>query len=466
MASLDCQRCQAISQHVEDEDRVDKTSAERGMSRRSFLQQTMTAGLGVGAASAILAACTDSANTPATKPSSTIDLITTWDGDEQTSFKKVTAPFEQSNRVTINIEATRDLDTILTTRLKAHNPPDIAILPNPGKMQELAAQNKLLPLSNFVDMNQLQKDYNESWIDLGTYQNNLYAIFYKVANKGTVWYNPTQFQKNNYETPRTWDEMLTLSSKIAQKQQYPWSLGVENGAASGWPAADWVAEIFLNQSGPVLYDQWVEHKIPWTHSSVKDAFTTFGQVLEGRHFINGAPQSILTTGFEQVAYDPYSDPPRAYMFYMGDFAEGFITRQYPNARAGTDFNFFRFPTINPRYSNAITGGADVVVVMKDNSAVRALVKYLATAEAQTIWVKRGGFTSPNRSVDLNAYPNEVAKASAQMLTSAQLFKYGAGDLMPSAVQDAFWRGMLTFIDNPRQLDSVLKTIEVVANKEY
>jgi alpha-glucoside transport system substrate-binding protein len=243
-------------------------------------------------------------------------------------------------------------------------------------------------------------------------------------------------------------------------------MGVDSGAASGWPATDWVAEIYLNQSGPDMYDKWVTHKIPWTDPSIKSAIQMFGQVAGGNHYINGAPQSILATGFEPASYGPFKTPPDSYMYYLGDFTQGFITKQFKTLKAGTDFNFFPFPTINTQYQGAITGGADVVVAMKDNDAVHQLVKYLATAEAQTIWVKRGGFTSVNKSVSIDNYPDAVAKASAQMMTSASTFRFGAGDLMPAQVQSAFWKGMLTYIQDQSQLDSVLSGIESTAQSAY
>jgi len=131
-----------------------------------------------------------------------------------------------------------------------------------------------------------------------------------------------------------------------------------------------------------------------------------------------------------------------------------------------DFDFFPFPTIDSQYQGAVTGGADLVVAMKDNSAVSQFVKYLATADAQSIWVKRGGFTSANKMVDLTAYPNSVAQASAKMLTSATTFRFGAGDMMPPAVQQSFWKGALTFISDQKQLDSVLSGIESTALSAY
>jgi alpha-glucoside transport system substrate-binding protein len=199
---------------------------------------------------------------------------------------------------------------------------------------------------------------------------------------------------------------------------------------------------------------------------VKNAFQMFGQIVGGKNYINGAPQSILATGFQDASYQPFASPPTAYMYYLGDFTEGFITGQFKSAKAGTDFNFFPFPTINTQYANALTGGADVVTALTNNSAVKQLVQYMATADAQAIWVKRGGFTATNKDVDPSAYPDQVAAASAKALSSAAIFRFGADDLMPSQVEDAFWKGVVTYIGDQTQLDSVLTQIEGVAAQSY
>ncbi len=435
----------------------------RGMSRRAFIQRSMALGLSLSAASALLAACGGSSNGGNSK---TVNLLAVWGGEEQASFKATVEPFTTRTGIKVNITATRDVDAQLTILLRGKNPPDIAILPNPGKMQQLASQHNLIALDGMVDMSQVQNDYAKAWIDLGSYQGKLYAIFYKAANKGTVWYNPGQFTSNKYTPPATWQDMITLSNTIAGAGKYPWSMGVESGAASGWPATDWVAEIMINQSGPDMYDKWVAHQIPWTDASIKSAIQMFGAIAGGKHYINGAPQSILATNFEPASYGPFKSPPDSYMYYLGDFAQGFITSQFKSLKAGTDFNFFPFPTINSQFQGAVTGGADVVVAMKDTDAVHQLVKYLATADAQSIWVKRGGFTSVNKSVDISAYPDPVAQASAKMLTAASTFRFGAGDLMPSQVQQAFWKGMLSFIQDQSKLDSILGDIESTAQSAY
>ena len=144
---------------------------KRGFSRRAFIQRSLALGLSLSAASALLAACggTSSGSSVPTNNTKTLTLLTTWGGEEQDSFKAVVAPFTQSTGINVNITATRDVNAQLTILLRGNNPPDIAILPNPGKMQELAAQHKLLAFNSFIDMNQINNDYASSWTDLGSY---------------------------------------------------------------------------------------------------------------------------------------------------------------------------------------------------------------------------------------------------------------------------------------------------------
>jgi alpha-glucoside transport system substrate-binding protein len=440
--------------------------SQHKVGRREFIQRALAVGISASAATSLLAACGGSTTASGPTKSSSVDLLNVWTGEEQDSFQAVVAPFESQNKITIKAETTRDLSGTLTTRIRGNNPPDMAILPNPGFMQQLASEGKLIPLDSFLDMNQIKNDYSQGWIDLGSYNGHLYALFYKAANKGTVWYNPKSFTAGGYQIPTTWDQLISLSNQIAKSGKYPWSMGVSSAASSGWPAADWIAEIYLNQNGGAMYDKWVNHQIPWTDPSIKAAFQAFGQIITGNHYINGGSQAILSTGFQDASYLPFKTPPASYLYYLGDFTEGFITGQFKNAVPGKDFNFFPFPSINPQYAGAITGGADVVVALKNTTAVQALVKYMATAQAQEIWVKRGGFTSPNKSVDLNAYPDAIAKASAQQLTQATTFRFGADDLMPQAVENAFWAAMLQFIQTPNQLDSILQSMESTAAQNY
>src|SRR5258708_3993741 len=282
--------------------------SQHTLTRRDFLTRAAAIGLSTGVRASLLAACgTSSSAAKVTK----VEVLNVWGGDEQASFKAVVAPFTQQQGITVNLTSTRDLDAELTTRIRGNNPPDIAILPNPGKMQQLASQHKLTALDSFLDMSKIRSDYANAWIDLGSANGKFYALFYKAANKGTVWYSPKEFQSNNYTVPKSWDDLITLSDQIAGSGKYPWSMGVSSQAASGWPATDWLAEIYLNESGPDMYDKWVAHKIPWTDASIKSAFQKFGSIVAGKQYINRAPPAILPPRLPHSPHPLLQRPPPA-----------------------------------------------------------------------------------------------------------------------------------------------------------
>jgi alpha-glucoside transport system substrate-binding protein len=438
---------------------IEEYVTTNNVNRRQFVQRAVAAGLSISAASALLAACGSTSVT-------SIDALTEWSGEELASFNAINDAFTKKTGIKVNVESSRDLPAIVSTRVKTNNPPDICGLPTVSMFRQLASQKKLIALDSFLDMATYQKNYDKAWQDLSSYNGHLYAIQPKVSSKGTIWYNPKEFQAIGGTIPETWDDLISLSDKIANSGKYPWAMGVESAASSGWPAADWIDQIYLSLNGPDMYEKWIAHQLPWTDTSVKDAFQMFGQIVNGKHYINGAPQSILATHFQDSTFLPYTNPPQAYMCYLGDFAAGFITDQYKDIQPGTGFNFFPFPTINPKYKNAVTGGADLMTALKDNDGTHQFMQFLSTAEAQAIWVKRGGAASANKAVDLSLYPNDVARASARQLTGASIFKEGADDQMPQAVENAFWQATLAYIQNPTQLSSILNTVENTAQQAY
>jgi alpha-glucoside transport system substrate-binding protein len=92
------------------------------------------------------------------------------------------------------------------------------------------------------------------------------------------------------------------------------------------------------------------------------------------------------------------------------------------------------------------------------------MKYLVTAPAQDIWVKAGGALSANKNA--TSYPDDISKRSAALLASAKNFVFDASDLMPKAMNDAFWTAMLTVTKDPSSLDSTLANLDKTQATAY
>jgi alpha-glucoside transport system substrate-binding protein len=396
----------------------------------------------------------------------TVSVVHQWvSGGEPESFRAVVAPWQELTGNRVEDLGTRDLLPIVTTRVEGGNPPEIAALAAPGTMQKFAREGRLVALDSFLNMDRIRNEYSQAWIDLCTVDGKLYCIVYKAANKSTVWYNPKTFAERGVDVPRTWEEMITVSAKLLESGLAPWSIGVESGGSSGWPGTDWIGQIVLSESGPEVYNQWVNHEIPWTDPRIKSAWEKFGQIALTEGYVPGGASFILSTNFVPAAYLPFESPPKAGMYFLGSFTQGFIEEQFPDLVIEEDYSFFPFPPVDPRYEGAVTGGADLLVMFNDTPASRSLMEYLSTGAAQQIWVGRGGFTSTNNQVSLNSYPDALAAKVAQQLTSARIFRFDADDIWGGELQDAFWKGILEYLEDPSRLDSILQKIEAVAAEQ-
>jgi alpha-glucoside transport system substrate-binding protein len=397
----------------------------------------------------------------------TVSVLASWGGNEQDSFMAMVKPFEDQTGVQVQYEGTRDLNAVLTSRVQGGNPPDLAGLPGPAQMATFARNGKLVDLGTVLDAQTMKEQYPDAWLQLGQVDGKQTSIFIKVAVKGLIWYNPQQFAKvDGGSPPKTFDDMMALSSKIASGGTAPWCMGFESAATSGWPGTDWLSDIVLRQSGPDIYDQWYQGKLRWTSPEIKKAWQSWGQIVADPKMVYGGKQTMLSTNFGAAGDPLFSNPPKCYMYDQGNFITDFFVQNNPGLKPVDGYNFFPFPDIDSHYTGSTQVAGDLFGMFQDTPQSRALIRYLATPEAQAIWVKRGGALSPNKQVPASAYPDQIASQEAQLLTSAKTARFSAGDLMPQAMTDAFYKAVLDYVQNPGSLDSILANLDKVQADAY
>lgn len=396
----------------------------------------------------------------------TVTVLGTWGGSEQDSFLAMIAPFEEATGVDVEYEGTRDLNAILTTRVQGGNPPDLAGLPGPGQMAEYANQGQLVELGSILDTAAMGEQYAQSWIDLGTVDGRLVGIFIKTSVKGLIWYNPQVWQAQGFEVPQTWEATTQLSQQMAQNGTAPWCVALESGAASGWPGTDWIEDIVLRQAGPEVYDQWYQGDIAWTSPEIRQAWETWGQIVANPDMVYGGSPTMLTTNFGNGGDPLFADPTGCYMYHQASFITDFFQENNPDVQPVENFDFFAFPPVSASEEQRLIAAGDLFGMFNDTPQARALITYLTTPEAQAIWVERGGAISPNRQVPVDRYPDPLSRQAAELLTGAETVRFDASDLMPEAMNNAFWQGILNYVQNPDSLDSVLEELDRVQQDAY
>jgi alpha-glucoside transport system substrate-binding protein len=386
-----------------------------------------------------------------------VTVIGTWGGSEQDAFMAMVKPWEDQTGATVKYTGTRDLNTVLTTGVASGVLPDLAGLPGPGQMNEWA--DSLVDLSSVLDVNTYTSETAPALVQLGKVNGKMVGVFIKTAVKGLIWYDPKVVGDLSSSAPTTWDALQQLITTDKSKATAPWCLGVESGAASGWPGTDWIEDIVLRQAGPDVYNSWWQGKTKWTDPAIKQAWQTFGDV--GAQSYGGA-KAVNATNFANAGDPLFKNPPGCLFLHQASFITGLGA--FPKMASGTDYNFFPFPDINSQYSGAVEGAGDLFGMFHNTPASASLMAYLVTAPAQDIWVKIGGALSANKNA--TDYPDDISKRSAAMLQNAKTFVFDASDLMPSAMNSAFWSAIVEYVNHPDQLDSILTGLDKAQADAY
>jgi alpha-glucoside transport system substrate-binding protein len=396
--------------------------------------------------------------------SGSVSIIAKWTGDEQKSFEAVLAPFKKANPgVKIKYQGAGDnTPQVVSTAIAGGNPPDIATMPQPGTMRDFAKRGALKPIT--FAKSTIASHYAPVWLQLGSVNGKLYGLFFKGSDKSTVWYNVKSFKNAGAKPASTWPQFLAAAKTIRASGQKAYSIG----GADGWTLTDLFENIYLRTAGAAKYDALSNHKIKWTDSSVIAALKVMAQVVGDTSNIPGGTSGALQTDFNTSVSNVFSNNPKAAMVLEGDFVPGVVASSNP-LKAVTGYNVFNFPSINGS-KPAVMGGGDIVAMLKDTPATRALIQYLATPQAATIWAKRGGFSSPNKDVKPSAYTDPLQRTTAVALAKASVFRFDMSDLQPAAfgatAGQGEWKLFQDFVSKPSDANGIAKKLESSAAAAY
>ncbi|MEU3279519.1 ABC transporter substrate-binding protein [Streptomyces antibioticus] len=395
----------------------------------------------------------------------TLEVAAVWTGPEQANFKKVLAEFEKRTGAKITFVPAQDpIINFLGSKIAGGAPPDVALLPQPGAIKQAVEKKWATPLGAEA-LKEVRKNYAQGWQDIGKVDGEQYGVYYKAANKSLIWYNAQVFENAGASEPATWDELLTTARTVYDSGVTPFSIP----GADGWPLTDWFENVYLSQAGPEKYDRLARHEIKWTDPSVAKALSTLTEIWGEKDYVAGGAAGALQTQFPDSVTQTFTggDQPKAAMVYEGDFVQ--VNIGQTDAKIGTDAKVFPFPKVGD--TAPVVSGGDAAVILKDSEGAQALAAFLASPDAAEIQAKLGGYLSPNKNVDLAAYPNDVQRTIAKALVAAgDDFRFDMSDQAPQAFGGTpgkgEWKDLQDFLKNPSDVAGIQKKLESDAAAAY
>ncbi|SFT05620.1 ABC transporter substrate-binding protein [Streptomyces carpaticus] len=399
-----------------------------------------------------------------------LEVAAVWTGAERDNFVAVLKEFEDRTGAKVSFVPSSDnVSNFVGTKIEGGAPPDIVMVPQVGVLHEFAEKGWLAPVGPSVQ-EQLDANFGQGWQDLGAYDGEQYGVYVKVANKSLVWYNANSFAAAGATEPTSWQEFIDTAWLLSDSGTTPVSVA----GADGWTLTDWFENIYLSQAGPEAYDQLAAHEIPWTDETVTNALTTLGELFGEDTLLAGGGSGALQTDFPASVTNTFSDleAPTSGMVYEGDFVAAFIAGN-TDAVVGEDALVFPFPAVDGD-APVVTAGDAAVALTTDGTATEAqeaLLAFLASTDAARIWAQPGGYLSPNHSLELEAYPDQVTQdIAAALLAAGDDFRFDMSDQAPAAfggtTGQGMWQGLQNFLRNPADIEGAQEYLEAQAVRAY
>jgi alpha-glucoside transport system substrate-binding protein len=387
--------------------------------------------LGLGAA---CAACGGPAQSQA------VTIMVPWDAGtgEYRAFAAVMHKFMAETGITVRPEVTRAVAQQLDADLSAGHPPDLVDLPSPGAVEQYEAEGSLRPLT--VDLS----SYDQPWRGLAESGKGIvYAVPVKADVKSLIWYDTSAVTS----PPASWKALENLSG-----HETPWCLGLASGSTSGWPGADWVADLLLSRHQAGDYERWLAGRLSWESPEVKDAWQAWGALMRYGAAVDGGVHGALFTSFNAAANGMSAG--------RCELEHGALSATGLTSTAG--YSYVVLPSSSGLAASVMVSG-DFMGLFTGNPDARKFLVYLASDEAQTLWVQQAGghAFSADSAVPPAAYPPGAQQKIAGLLqpSAGTALCFDAGDMMVPDLSTAFQQAALRYINDHRTLPALLAGLQ-------
>lgn len=389
------------------------------------------------------------------KLSGTISFIGENSGSEGDILKSVYKPFEDATGVKINYTGSGDSNALIQSRVTAGNPPDV-VSTSTGVMSDYKKSHNLLNLSSFME-SELKENYPQSVLDSASIDGDVYGV-YQGFNNYMMWVNP-----KTYSGPKegsSWSDVVSWTEKEAAAGQPAWCNAQGAGPSSGFPGETMIEALFAKKYGPELTQDWATGKLPWTSPQVKDAWQMYGALMTKDANVAGGVTASLTQDIGVGSNGLVSNPPGCLADIWGSWTGGLVGSSSKDVKPGQDLDFMTIPASDPRFEKTETYSAKAYYAFTDNEAVRAFMQYIASTPAQTLLASANHWTVSNMKVTTDTYTDPLLRKMAEKYFSKDVvLAVAPSNVAKDSVIQGAYAGVIKYLQDPSQLDSILQSIQ-------
>lgn len=386
-------------------------------------------------------------------------------------FADTLSVFREATGINAVYTGSADFEQQLRVMVAGNNPPDMAMIPQPGAVIEYGLEGASQPIpGSIVDF--IYPQYPAGTNTPYEAGGETWALQIKTDLKSILWYNNEIFADGGYEIPDTWDGLKALSVQMIEDGVTPWCVGIESGGATGWPFTDWMEEMVLRLLDEDVYDQWTAGDVTFSDPRIVEVAEEILSVWNTPGMVFAAGGTIASTPFGANA-EPLVNGECA-MHRQAQFFASFFDQAGGTIGPDGDVGVAYFPSAGDGRTPVLTAG-NAIAAFRDAPEVWALMTWLADAEGQTVRQAsqaaraaassgagaNSGFLSSNLQADRSVF-NALEVSFIEILAEAAPARFDASDMMTPERNRAFWDEGTAAVNGDKSVADAFAAIDAAA----
>ena len=259
---------------------------------------------------------------------------------------------------------------------------------------------------------------------------------YFVPNYNYPWgffYRKSVWQAKGYTVPATFDDLVTLATKMKADGLTPIAFADKDG----WPAMGTFDYINMRTNGYQFHMDLTAHKESWDQQKVKDVFDNWKRLLPFQ-----SPDALGLTWQEGAQT---LGAGKSGMYLLGSF----VTQQFTDPTVLADIDFFPFPAIAVEGTDSVEAPIDGLMLSKkggDNSAAHDFLGFMGTAAGQEAYfsVDKSNLMTVN-TADTSSYSDFNKKLAGVIANAKHISQFFDRDALPAMANNVMIPALQGFI---------------------
>ena len=355
---------------------------------------------------------------------------------------------EESTGIKIKYETYTDIETYLIEN--TNSDVDIAIIPNPQGVTNLAERGIILSMDQIVSKETMNSYYSKHLQEITTsnISNKNFGAFFRLFPNSLIWYSVEKYEEIGSPKFNSYNELLEFTTEYSKENNDLWCLDIESGASTGWIATNWLEDIILNNYGVEVYDQWSSQKIFSSDRAISRSISYIGKLVFIENAVYGSNKRIVRKEFRNNYKNLLSEEVDCIFSWGGHYASFYMPE---NKQFNKDFDFFKFPSS----LNAIVGIGDVLTVLNYDEDTKLVFDKLIDESFGENWMSHPDSSYiPANIKNINYIANPITSKERDLIIKSlkdNSFRYDASELMERKIgADALWVALKNYIDIGRE----------------